>query len=153
MSRPKGKIEVVNVKTGKSVMVEPVDAREYVATGGWKYRHGNDLKAVAGPIKVTLIHKKLRVKVDVDPGQVLALIETGEYVRDGEESQIEQAELGTDTDQTILVAAIKSLPPEKDMPDAWTKGGKPSTDYLGKLLNRPVSGAERDHAWETVTSA
>lgn len=52
--------------------------------------------------------------------------------------------------QEQIVAAIKQL--DKDNNELWTNGNKPKTGALEELLGQPVSAAERDAAWDVVTS-
>ena len=64
--------------------------------------------------------------------------------------QAETEELGeeeTDPNKmTALIAAIDTLNPEED----FTKGGLPKTEVLETLIGLPVSGKERNEAWEEV---
>lgn len=50
-----------------------------------------------------------------------------------------------------LTEAFAMLDPSN--PDHFTQGGKPQLDPLSKLLGRPVSGGERDSAWDEFKKA
>lgn len=139
-------IEVINIKTNEVARVDPVDAAEYVATGGWKYKGRDGKKPVAtdSGATVTLIHVNSATEVPVNPNKVETLLASGDFKLPGTEDEPSDGELKIN----MLVAAIKSLPVEQE--DLWTSDGKPQTDALRDRIGDKVSAAERDQAWALV---
>jgi hypothetical protein len=60
---------------------------------------------------------------------------------------------GTQSTVTVntLAEAFALLDPSN--PDHFTQGNKPQLDPLSKMLGRPVSGGERDSAWDAYKAA
>lgn len=56
-----GKRTVYNIKTGKSVEIDAIDAREYVETGGWSFKPFEPDADIDNPAE-----KKPYKKVDKD---------------------------------------------------------------------------------------
>lgn len=81
----------------------------------------------------------------------IATIETADTQGEKKEQNPESTQAKA-PDQTVhltmddIVNAIGDL--DDDEPEHWTKSGKPDASVLSKLLDHPVSAAERDEAWE-----
>lgn len=139
---------VQNVKTGKRRDVEPVDAAEYIATGGWIDPNTKTSPTPEGPevTMVTLKHKVLDITIDVPQEKAEALLVADEYELATEDSGV----TGEEGPDMVLVAAIKGMPSSDEQPDSWTESGKPQVDALSEFVGRKVSAAERDKAWKHI---
>ncbi len=97
-------------------------------------------------------------RCDIDEAEATALIARGLAVpADGEsEAQDGNADDVSDEERhTLIVGAIRDLiesDPEKGDESSWTKSGKPDVKALESLIGSPVSAAERDAAWQEVST-
>ncbi len=85
--------------------------------------------------------------VDLEDSEATRLIAAGKVHRP--DQRISKLEL-EDADIDEIVTAIGTL--SMDDQSFWTSAGKPKVDVLGEILNRDVSGEERDRAWDEFMS-